>query len=76
MKIILSLAKCGSPERWDKLPYVSFDNAKEGKRLVADGKGKNGKKKGRKKKADGLLDTPLKGAETVISNVPDRVRFS
>jgi hypothetical protein len=74
VKIILSLAKSGSPDRWDALPYISFDNAKEGKRLTA--KGKKGKKKGRKKKADGLLDTPLKGAETVISNVPDRVRFS
>ena len=74
MKIILSLAKSGSPERWDALPYISFDNAKEGKKLVADGKKKKKKKRGRKKD-NGLLDTPLKGAEMVRSDVQVTVRF-
>jgi hypothetical protein len=67
MKIILSLAKSGSIERWDALPYVSWDKAKQGKEFKA-----TGKKKSRKVKRRGLIDTPLKGAERTISTVADR----
>ena len=73
MKVTIALAKSGGPERWDRLPYVSFDNAKEGKELVAEGK--KSKKRGRKKKPNGLLDTPIKGAEMTTSDVKDTIRY-
>lgn len=74
MKILLALAKSGSPERWDALPSIRFDNAKEGRALTATGKKKK-KKRGRKKKPNGLIDTPLHGANPVISTVVTNVRF-
>lgn len=69
MRIILSLAKSGSVERWDALPDVRWDNAKEGKEFKA-----KGSKKKRKVKRRGLIDTPLKGAERTISTVVNHNR--
>lgn len=71
MLVQIALAKSGSPERWDALPKRMWDKAKEGKALKADGK----KKKRKKIRKNGLIDTGTKGAETVISDVIDQPRF-
>lgn len=70
MKIFISLAKSGSQERWDALPNVSWDNAKEGKEFKASGK----KKKRKVRRRSGLIDTGTKGAERTISTVADSPR--
>lgn len=62
MFLHIALSKCGSPERWDALPYTSFDNAKEGKALKI--KGKKPKKYKRR--------NPV---EMVTSEVQTTVRF-
>lgn len=73
MKIELSLARTSrSDDRWDALPYITFDNPKEGKALTAEGKKK---RKVPKRKRKGIIDTTTKGAERTISDVVDMVRF-
>ena len=70
MKILISLAKSGSPDRWDALPYISWDDAKEGKEFEAKGK----KSKRKVKRRSGLIDTGTKGAERTISTIVDTPR--
>nr|DAF93727.1 MAG TPA: hypothetical protein [Myoviridae sp. ctshb19] len=70
MEVFISLAKAGSDERWDEIPETRFDNAKEGKALVAQGK----KKRRRIKLKSGLIDTPLSGAEKRQMDIQDTVR--
>ena len=69
MKILISLAKSGSPDRWDALPYITWDDAKEGKEFEAEGK-----KKRKVKRRSGLIDTGTKGAERTISTIVDTPR--
>jgi hypothetical protein len=72
MEMILSLARAGSAERWDAIPEVRFDKAKEGHSLNASGK--LTKKRRRKRLKSGLIDTPLKGAEKRQMDIQDTVR--
>ncbi len=37
----VKIAKMGSKDRWDQLPYITFDNAAPPKALKAKGKGKS-----------------------------------
>lgn len=75
MKIELSLARTSrSADRWDALPYISFDNAKEGKPPVYKTKGKKTKKIPKRKRS-GIIDTNTKGAERTRIDIVDTVRF-
>lgn len=69
MKIFISLAKSGSQDRWDALPAISWDNAKEGKEFKA-----KGKKRKKVKRRAGLIDTGTKGAERTTSELVDTPR--
>lgn len=76
MKVLVGLAKSGpsTQGRWDVLPYISFDNAKESDGLLIDGE--NPKKKRRKHKGRfELVDTELEGADTRIVDVATRPDF-
>lgn len=72
MEVLIALARAGSAERWDAIPEVRFDNAKEGRSLNVTGKLQ--KKRRKKRLKSGLIDTPLKGAEKRQMDIQDTVR--